>query len=185
MTISDPARDAPGAPDASDVVTGPIGSARLREPAPSSPEGVDLDRLPAIDAAADVPSLMPSSSGLSSPGYDPNGAVRQLEAIIQNLTTHATPVLREIAARAAELAAKAGEAAGPLAHKAATVTEGVGGRLAAKGLEVAAELRREQPGRAGSAVAGATGEPGTAVAAEPTAVDRSPQAAEAGLPSRS
>jgi len=184
MTISDPARDALGAPDASDVVTGPIGSARLRDPAPSSPEGVDLDRLPAIDAAADDPSLVPSASGPSSAGYDPNGAVRQLEAIIQNLTTHATPVLREIAARAAELAAKAGEAAGPLAHKAATVTEEVGGRLAAKGLEVAAELRGERSDEAGPAAAGTISEP-SAGRAEPPATAQPQQAVEAGLPSRS
>jgi hypothetical protein len=142
------------------------------------------DRLPAIDAAADDPSLVPSPSGPSNLGYDPNGAVRQLEAIIQNLSTHATPVLREIAARAAELAAKAGAAAGPLAHKAASVTEEVGGRVATKGLEVAAELRRDQPGRTRSAVADVAEGPGTAVAAQPTAVDQAPVAAEAGLPSR-
>ena len=185
MTISDPPQDALRRPGASDIVTGPIGSARLREPAPSGPAGVDLDRLPAIEVAADDPSLVPSAPGPSSPCYDPNGAVRQLEAIIQNLSTHATPVLREIAARAAELAAKAGEAAGPLAHKAATATEKVGGRVATKGLEVAAELRRVQPGRENPAVAGAAAVPRTAVAPEPTADDRSPQAAEAGLPSRS
>jgi hypothetical protein len=184
MTISDPTRDARRPSDASDIVTGPIGSAHLREPAPPGPAGVDLDRLPAIEVAADDQALMPSASGPSSLGYDPNGAVRQLEAIIQNLSTHATPVLREIAARAAELAAKAGAAAGPLAHKAASVTEEVGGRVATKGLEVAAELRRDQPDRTRSAVAGAAGGPGTAVAAEPAADHQSPPAVEAGLPSR-
>lgn len=184
MTISDPARDALHTPDASDVVTGPIGSARLRDPGPSSPEGVDLDRLPAIDPAADALGLVPSAPGSSGPGYDPNGAVRQLEAIIQNLTAHATPILREIAARAAELAAKAGEAAGPLAHKAATVTEEVGGRLAAKGLEVATELRGERSDEAGPASAGKVGVP-SADGAEPSAAAQPAQAVEAGLPSRS
>ena len=45
-------------------------------------------------------------------------AIRQLDSIIENLANYATPVLKEIAARAAELAAKAGEAAGPMAQRA-------------------------------------------------------------------
>ncbi len=69
--------------------------------------------------------------------------VRQLEVVIENLTTYATPVLREIAARAAELAAKAGEAAGPMAHRAAEMTEGFGDRVADKGREIATDLRRD------------------------------------------
>ena len=83
----------------------------------------------------------PPESEASSSGTGPNAAVRQLESILQNLTTFATPVVREIAARAAELAAKAGEMAGPAAHKAAEVTEEVGERLAVKGHEVASGLR--------------------------------------------
>jgi hypothetical protein len=74
MTISDPVRDAPGTPDASDVVTGAIGSARLRDPRSAGPEGVELDRLPTIDAAADDPGPLPSSPGSSSPGDDQRGS---------------------------------------------------------------------------------------------------------------
>jgi hypothetical protein len=70
MTISDPVRDAPGTPDASDVVTGAIGSARLRDHRSAGPEGVELDRLPAIDVAAADLSLVSSAPGSSSPGHD-------------------------------------------------------------------------------------------------------------------
>jgi hypothetical protein len=40
-------------PDASDVVTGPVGSSKLRDPAISSPEGADLSRLPEIEVDPD------------------------------------------------------------------------------------------------------------------------------------
>jgi hypothetical protein len=75
---------------------------------------------------------------------DSNPAVRQLEGIIQSLTDYARPALREIAARAAELAAKAGEAAGPVAQRAAGATGEVGSRLAARSREIASDLRSEQ-----------------------------------------
>jgi hypothetical protein len=86
------------------------------------------------------------NEGLPSPEQAQDRPVRQLETIIQNLTTYATPVLREIAARAAELAAKAGEAAGPMAHRAAEMTEDLGDRVADKGREIATDLRREPAG---------------------------------------
>ncbi len=66
----------------------------------------------------------------------------QLQQMIDTLATQAAPVMREVAAKAAELAAIAGEKAGPLAHKAAGVTESVGQRVAARSKEVAADLRR-------------------------------------------
>jgi hypothetical protein len=50
--------------------------------------------------------------------------------------------MREVAAKAAELAAVAGEKAGPLAHKAAGMTEVAGQKIAARSKEVAADLRR-------------------------------------------
>lgn len=148
---SDRPDDAPAAPDASDVITGSAGNARLRDPASSGPEGANLDRLPSIDGRAgesDRAALLPTQT--SNSNSDSNAAIRQLEAIIQNLTTYATPVIREIAARAAELAAKAGEAAGPVAHKVAGVTEEAGGRLAARGHEIASGLRSD--GAAGDSV---------------------------------
>jgi hypothetical protein len=150
MTIDHP-NDEPAVRDASDVISGPIGGASLRDPASSGPAGADLDLLPVMDAGAGEPdarTLVPGRPDDSTPGNEPNAAIRQLEAIIGNLTTFATPVLREIAARAAELAAKAGEAAGPVAHKAAAATEQVGERLAVKGHGIASGLRNERAGPA-------------------------------------
>ncbi len=86
--------------------------------------------------------LVPTKPGSSGPKSEP--VVRQLDSIIENLAGYAVPVLREIAARAADLAAKAGQAAGPIAQKAADKTEEVGGRLATKGREVAADMRRDE-----------------------------------------
>jgi hypothetical protein len=144
-------------PDASDVVTGPVGFASLREPASSVPAGADLDRLSAIDAdaaGAEGTTIVPTGPASEGPPDEPNQAIRQLEGILANLTTYASPVLREIAARAAEVAAKAAEAAGPAAHKAAGVTDEVGGRLAAKGREIASDLR-DRGGSLGDAGASA------------------------------
>jgi hypothetical protein len=67
----------------------------------------------------------------------------QLQSMIDNLATTAAPVIREIGAKAAELAALAGEKAGPIAHKAADVTASAGSKVAERGREMAADLRRD------------------------------------------
>jgi|SRR5579862_894727 len=127
--------DKPAYPEASPVVTGPVGSAALRDPASEQPQSADLDGFPTIDAATERVAV-----GSGDPSNQP---VSQLDGMIANLANYARPVLREIAARAAELAAKAGEAAGPVAHKAADATDVYGGRLAVKGREIASDLRGE------------------------------------------
>jgi hypothetical protein len=66
----------------------------------------------------------------------------QLQEMIDQAGRQAGPVLRDVAAKAAELAAVAAENAGPVAHKAANVTEHVGDRLAARSKDLAADLRR-------------------------------------------
>jgi hypothetical protein len=66
----------------------------------------------------------------------------QLQQMIDTLATQAGPVMREVAAKAAELAAVAGEKAGPLAHRAAGMTESAGQKIAARSKEMAADLRR-------------------------------------------
>jgi hypothetical protein len=115
---------------------------------------------------------MTRSKGTSAEGpVEP--VIRQLDAIIENLTSFAAPVLREIAARAADLAAKAGEAAGPMAHRAAEKTDEVGGRLATKGREVASDLRRDT---------GAARPTNGTIAPEPR--EQTPDEEEAGLPPR-
>jgi hypothetical protein len=68
--------------------------------------------------------------------------IGQLQVMIEEAGKTAGPVLRDVAAKAAELAAVAAENAGPVAHKAATVTEHVGDRLAARSKDLAADLRK-------------------------------------------
>jgi hypothetical protein len=96
----------------------------------------------------------PGPSGAPSP--EPGGeepAARDIGATISAiaediservtvLVDKATPVVRDAAARASELVAKAGEAAGPAAHRAAEATEQLGVKVAAKGRDIAADLRR-------------------------------------------
>ncbi len=89
--------------------------------------------------------------------------VGQLQAMIDGVAEHAGPVLREVAAKAAELAAVAAENAGPALQKAATMTTEVGHKVAARSKEYAAELRRqqaEQGGPGGSAADQPDTEPG-------------------------
>ena len=68
--------------------------------------------------------------------------ISQLQVMIDQAGKTAGPVLRDVAAKTAELAAVAAENAGPVAHKAADVTEHVGDRLAARSKDLAADLRK-------------------------------------------
>lgn len=72
--------------------------------------------------------------------------VGQLQSMIDALATQAAPVVRQIGAKAAELAAVAAERAGPLAHKAADATADASGRLAEKSRTWAADLRNRVDG---------------------------------------
>lgn len=66
----------------------------------------------------------------------------QLQSMIDTVAYRSGPVLREVAAKAAELAAVAGEKAGPIAQKAAEKTAEFGAVVAARGHEMATDLRR-------------------------------------------
>jgi len=84
----------------------------------------------------------------------------QLQEMIDQAGKTAGPVLRDVAAKAAELAAVAAENAGPVAHKAANVTEHVGDRLAARSKDLAADLRKAaEAARAQSAASTNDAEP--------------------------
>jgi hypothetical protein len=83
----------------------------------------------------------------------------QLQVMIEEAGKTAGPVLRDVAAKAAELAAVAAENAGPVAHKAANVTEHVGDKLAARSKDLAADLRKAaEAARAQAAAQGETTE---------------------------
>jgi hypothetical protein len=73
-------------------------------------------------------------------------ALAQLQSMIDSLATQAAPVVRQIGAKAAELAAVAADRAGPLAHKAADATADASGRLAERSRTWAADLRNKAAG---------------------------------------
>jgi hypothetical protein len=90
---------------------------------------------------------MPNGENVAADGDKPKAGremLVQLQQMIDTLATQAAPVMREVAAKAAELAAVAGEKAGPLAHRAAGYTEVAGQKLAARSKEVAADLRKSR-----------------------------------------
>jgi hypothetical protein len=110
--------------------------------------------------------------------------IAQLQAMIDGVATAAAPHVREIAAKAAELAAKAGDAAGPVAKKAAGVTSDVGQKVAAKSRDFAADMRRMTETEASANGNGhesgpeATAEPAAPKRTEPAAPKRTEPAAE-------
>jgi hypothetical protein len=66
----------------------------------------------------------------------------QLQDMIEAAGKTAGPILRDVAAKAAELTAIAAENAGPVAHKAADVTDKVGGGLATRSRVLAGDLHK-------------------------------------------
>jgi hypothetical protein len=90
----------------------------------------------------------------------------QLQAMIENIATQAKPVLRDLSIKAAELAAVAGEKAGPAAHRAAELTAEAGKKVAERSRDLAAELRSQQ---AAASDNGDTGSEGTGAEDKPTA----------------
>jgi hypothetical protein len=95
---------------------------------------------PESDSSANPTDTAPEESGpKTAAGRE---MLVQLQQMIDTVTTQAAPVMRDVAAKAAELAAVAGQKAGPLAYKAAEVTDSLGQRMAAKSKDFAAEMRR-------------------------------------------
>jgi hypothetical protein len=91
------------------------------------------------------------SGGTGEPGGSPRREqaraaaekmVAQLQVMIDQAGKTAGPVLRDVAAKAAELAAVAAQNAGPVAHKAADVTEHVGDRVAVRSKKLAVDLHK-------------------------------------------
>src|SRR6185295_320431 len=78
-------------------------------------------------------------------GNDPRATAErmlgQLQSMIDSVATQAAPVVRQIGAKAAELAAVAADRAGPLAHKAADATADASVKLAERSRTWAADLR--------------------------------------------
>ena len=79
----------------------------------------------------------------------------QLQTMINDITTQAAPVARQVAAKAAELTAVAAVKAGPLAQRAAEATTDAGQKLAERAQSLAAELRAADAGETTASDTGA------------------------------
>jgi len=113
------------------------------------------------------PDAPPEGAEAGTGGARAREWLTQLEAMIQDITTQAAPVARQVGAKAAELAAIAAVKAGPIAHRAAEVTTDVGQRFAERAQSVAAELRA-QGNETPAAEAPAAEAPAPDVQAEPS-----------------
>ena len=113
------------------------------------------EQLPPMGPAADEP---PPDEGAAPDEHTAASQARewlaQLQQMIDQVAAHAGPVARDVAAKAAELAAVAGDRAGPLAKRAALKTEEVGARVAGRSRRFAEDLRHradgDEPGAAGA-----------------------------------
>ena len=81
--------------------------------------------------------------GAGGTGTQAREWLSQLQAMIEKLATQSAPVIREVGAKAAELAAIACDKAGPVAQRAAEFTGKAGEKIAEKSRDLAAELRRD------------------------------------------
>jgi hypothetical protein len=84
-----------------------------------------------------------AGSGQASAGNTAERMLAQLQSMIDSIATQAAPVVRQVGAKAAELAAIAADKAGPIAHKAADATADASVRIAERSREFAADLRRD------------------------------------------
>lgn len=97
---------------------------------------------------ADAPPAEPAGEPASDwePAAEAHGTqgrewLAQLQQMIDRVAAEAAPVARDVAVKAAELAAVAGDKAGPFARRAAEVTEDVGTRVAERSRRFADEVR--------------------------------------------
>ena len=96
-----------------------------------------------------------STAGDGTPNAKGSEWLSQLQTMINDITTQAAPVARQVAAKAAELTAVAAVKAGPIAQRAAEVTTDAGQKLAERAQSLAAELRAADAGdEAGGEAAG-------------------------------
>jgi hypothetical protein len=133
---------------------------------PVAQTGADASTTPAGPESADVAWTAPTPASANEARF--RDWMAQLQSMIDGVATAAAPHVREIAAKAAELAAKAGDAAGPFATRAAAATSGVGQKVAAKSRDFAADMRRMTEGE-DATTDGNGHEPVAEASAEPTA----------------
>ncbi len=106
---------------------------------------------PGPEPIADEPVVDAPPAAEGAPGSSRGGEwMAQLEAMIQQISTQAAPVARQVGAKAAELVAVAAVKAGPAAQRAAVFTTDYGQRFAEKAQSVAAELRAQDAADGGA-----------------------------------
>ena len=95
---------------------------------------------PNDDTETSTPDGNPADNG-EGPSSRGREWLSQLQEMIDRVAAEAGPVARDVAAKAAELAAVAGEKAGPFARRAADVTGDVGTMVAERSRRFADEMR--------------------------------------------
>jgi hypothetical protein len=137
----------------------PVGGA----PAPSNGHASDAQ---ATDTGTPDETFAWTDESASAGGGDARATAErmlgQLQAMIDSVATQAGPVVRQIGAKAAELAAVAADRAGPLVHRAADATADASVRIAERSRTLAADLRNrsEANGSADAGVAQPDGDQG-------------------------
>ena len=116
---------------------------------------------PARPAAWGTPD--PASADASKAEGGVASILESIKDAVDDLTVRATPAVREISAKAAELAAVAADKAAPFARRAGEVTADASGKLAEKSREWATDLRSTTGGPDGGAhdVSTPPADPGT------------------------
>jgi hypothetical protein len=92
----------------------------------------------------------------------------QLEDMIGNIAEQATPVVKEVGAKAAELAAVAADKAGPMAQKAAGWIDEKTPGVAERARQIAADLRSSIPGEGAEPASSGEEPAGEAAASDET-----------------
>jgi|EndMetStandDraft_8_1072994.scaffolds.fasta_scaffold202067_2 hypothetical protein len=103
---------------------------------------------PAAGADAGTTSEDTTTGGNAGTGrtIDVQPMLNQLQGMIDQVATNSGPALRQVAAKAAELAAAAAKRAGPIAISIATKTEQVSQAVAGRAERLATDLRSGQDG---------------------------------------
>ena len=104
---------------------------------------------PEIDDSANPTEAAPGAASDKARAPAGREMLIQLQQMIDTIALQAGPVLRDVAAKAAELSAVAAERAGPLAYKAADITDSLSKRVAERSKAAAADLRRTKSDDAG------------------------------------
>lgn len=117
---------------------------------PGEPADAAGSTPPANDASSDAGSgwqsgdtMWKETGGDADPDSAGSKMLGQLQTMIDQVTTQARPMARQIGIKAAELTAIAADRAGPAAHKAGDAAADASSKLAVRSREFADALRRE------------------------------------------